>query len=576
MRRSAHASILALAAAAAVCGGRAAIASPPVVLNEVFYDATGSDTGLAFIELVNTTDATVSLFGWQLEAGDGADSERWRELWGGGPTDAIPPHGRYLVGEALVVPAPDRMTHLELENGPDAVRLIAPDGSIDVLGYGALTNLDQFEGRPAPDVPAGFALARIPDGHDTDDNAADFVAVSPPTPGAANLPERDVAWANAAPVAERIEAGERLAFAGVAVERGAAALAVGEVEAQLWVAPPDDAGEPPGPLATDSLVARTTLERELAPGDSVAVALVFVPDRPGAWRVTIALRTLDDGVLGNDRVARVVQVGAGALLLSEIAHAPEDGPEWVELWNRTLRPIALEGWQIEDASGHRGLVHVAGVSAFDVPPDSLVVVTSDPTAFREVHGEVAPGRVAACASWPALNNGTSTAPEAERVRLRAPDGRVSDEASVPGGVPDGATRERRSLARPGSEASNWGWSAVFGGTPARANSIGGPDVAGVDLAVAPGRVVRGRGQNVVVRYRTGLERARVKLEVYDVRGRPRRVLLDGDAPGAAGVAFDGADDAGAALAPGLYLLALEARADDGTAFLRRRAWVGVE
>ena len=39
--------------------------------------------------------------------------------------------------------------------------------------------------------------------------------------------------------------------------------------------------------------------------------------------------------------------------------------------------------------------------------------------------------------------------------------------------------------------------------------------------------------------RTGFERARVKLAVFDARGRPRRTLLDGDAPGAAGVATVG-------------------------------------
>ena len=101
-------------------------------------------------------------------------------------------------------------------------------------------------------------------------------------------------------------------------------------------------------------------------------------------------------------------------------------------------------------------------------------------------------------------------------------------------------------------------------------------VRGCELAIAPRRFARGGGQPALVRYRTGFERARVRLLVFDVRGRPRRTLLDADAPGAAGVAFDGADDLGVALAPGLYLLALEARSDDGAALARQRAWVTVE
>jgi hypothetical protein len=547
-----------------------------VVLNEVFYDASGSDTGLHFIELVNTSDITVALGGWRLEAGDGANAERWRELWRGGATDALAPHARFTVGEAHVVPAPDRMLHLELENGPDAVRLVAPDGDSDVLGYGALTDLRLFEGRPAVDVIAGFSLARLPDGQDTDDNAADFAALSPPTPGAPNRPERDAAWASATLVDERVEVGERIGFVGVAVERGHEVLAAGAVEARLWVAPPSVEGEPAPPTLGDSLVAVAPLECDLAPGDSCAVRLEFVPDRAGAWRVTLALSLLDDGRLENDRVTAVAQVGAGALVVSEISHAPEDGPEWIELANRSTRPIALEGWQIEDATGHRGAVHVGAGGAFDVPPDSFVVLTADPLALRALHPALDPARVAACASWPALNNGSSAASEADRVRVRAPDGRVSDEVSLPGGTPDGATRERRSFARPSGETSNWGWSAERGGTPGRANSLSGFAGTGVQLAVAPRRLAPASGATALVRYHTGFERAQVRLLVYDVRGRPRRMLLDGDAPGAAGVAFDGADDAGASLAPGLYLLALEARSDDGTALARQSAWMTLE
>jgi hypothetical protein len=573
---SSFARATALAVAATLIVAASAHASPPIRINEILYDAAGSDTGFHFIELVNASDETVPLLGWRLEAGDGANPEDWRELWGGTATDAIAPGARFVVGEAHVVPAPDRMIHLELENGPDAVRLVAPDGSVDVVGYGALTDLGQFEGRPAPDVAPGFSLARLPDGRDTDDNFADFVALSPPTPGAPNRPERDAAWVKAFAVAERIEPGERVALRGVVVQRGEDALVAGAIEARLWVAPPDEAGEPAAPTIGDSLVAEAPVACELAPGDSCALELSFVPDRAGAWRVTLALSLLDDGVLENDRVTTVVQVGAGALVVSEIAHAPEDGPEWIELANRSSVPIALEGWQIEDATGHRGVVHAGAGGAFDVPPDSLVVLTSNPTALRALHAGLDPARVAACASWPALNNGSSATAEAERVRVRAPDGRVSDEVSLPGGAPDGATRERRSLARPSLEASNWGWSAERGGTPARANSLSGFAGTGVELAVLPPRLERTAGATALVRYRTGFERARVKLAVYDARGRPRRTLLDGDAPGAAGVAFDGADDAGAALAPGLYVLALEARSDDGSGFARRRAWVTVE
>src|SRR5438552_3064605 len=198
---------------------RAAAAPPPVVLNEIYYDAPGADPGYQFVELMNRGEAAVPLAGYRLEAGDGAGSGRWRPVWSGGPDDVVAPHARFVIGEASVLPPPDRVQTVDLENGPDAVRLTAPDGAQDVVGYGALTYAEYFAGRPAPDVPAGSSLARLPDGTDTGDNAADFAAVSPPTPGAPNQPERDLAVRGVV-VSERVEFGEPIRARATLVNRG--------------------------------------------------------------------------------------------------------------------------------------------------------------------------------------------------------------------------------------------------------------------------------------------------------------------------------------------------------------------
>ena len=57
-----------------------------------------------------------------------------------------------------------------------------------MVGWGALEYAEYYEGDPAADVSAGWALARVPDGVDTDSNAADFLARAYPTPGATNAP----------------------------------------------------------------------------------------------------------------------------------------------------------------------------------------------------------------------------------------------------------------------------------------------------------------------------------------------------------------------------------------------------
>ena len=43
-----------------------AAALAQVVINEVLFDPTGSDTGLEWVELYNASDSAVNLSGWQL------------------------------------------------------------------------------------------------------------------------------------------------------------------------------------------------------------------------------------------------------------------------------------------------------------------------------------------------------------------------------------------------------------------------------------------------------------------------------------------------------------------------------
>ena len=549
----------------------------PVVLNEVYYDAPGADGGVQFVELCNRTNLAVPLAGWRLEAGDGAGEGRWRSLWTGQAGDVIPPRGRFTIGEGNVLPRPDRVQIVDLENGPDAVRLTSPEGVSDVLGYGALTWASYFEGRPAEDVPPGSSLARATDGFDSDDNASDFLALSPPTPGAPNLPERDLALLAGTADAERLEPGDMVTLRARLVNKGAGAIAAHEIGVRLWAQerPLETgtyAGE--GEPGTDSLFAWLEPPADLESGDSLDVALSFTPPGAGAWDAALQVRTLDDGVAANDRVTAKLQVGPGALIVHEVMSAPADGPEWVELRNVAGVGIALADWTLEDATGHRATIEGPGF-AFDVAPDSLVVLCADPAELLALYPQLASTRVAACEPWPALNNAAGGAGPADRVIVRAPGGRVSDAMELPGKDPAGSSLERRAVLAPSRLRSSWGASAVRGGTPGRANSIdAGAFVPGVALVAGVARPRAGEG--ALLSFRTGFERASVSLAVYDLRGRLVRALLSGeDGPGRAGIAWDGKGASGEAVAPGVYVAGLTARDTGGTGVARARACVVV-
>ena len=180
-----------LAGVALVTLAACSAAGRPLVA-EVFYDAIGDDTGLEFVELYNPEARAWPLAGARLEAGDGAGPDRWITRWTGAGAGTIPPHGRFVIGGALVVPAPQAVVDLGLQNGPDAVRLLWPDGAAEVVGYGALDYPEYFCGSPAPDVSSGLSLSRIPDDADSGQNALDFRPAAP-SPGRANQPERDLA-----------------------------------------------------------------------------------------------------------------------------------------------------------------------------------------------------------------------------------------------------------------------------------------------------------------------------------------------------------------------------------------------
>jgi len=74
--------------------------------------------------------------------------------------------------------------------GIPVISLSAGGKLVDSVGYGTATNVfveTHTAAAPATTAPPGSSDIRLPDGHDTDDNSADFTATAAPTPGAPNV-----------------------------------------------------------------------------------------------------------------------------------------------------------------------------------------------------------------------------------------------------------------------------------------------------------------------------------------------------------------------------------------------------
>lgn len=187
-------------------GSSAQTSQPPtspvkLIINEIYYDAPGSDTnGDLFIEL-RGAPAGGEIAGYKIIFVNGDDGKITEsETLPGGAV--IPETGLYVVVDAVTgdpntthVTVSDYITNFDPQNGPDAVQLIDDHGKLaDALCYGEVTvetaenGLTMCEGVPAPDAPGGKSLSRPADAEDTDDNAADFV-IGSPSPGEDTIAE---------------------------------------------------------------------------------------------------------------------------------------------------------------------------------------------------------------------------------------------------------------------------------------------------------------------------------------------------------------------------------------------------
>jgi hypothetical protein len=159
------------------------------LLSEVFYDAVGSDDGRSFVELWGAPGT--SLDGLRLEGINGANGGVGPVVTLGG---VFPADGIFVVADdagdgSTEVAGADLIANFDFQNGPDSIVLRDDDVVFDAVGYGVFGVGEVFagEGSPAPDAPADSSLARLFADVDSDDNAADFVVLSVPTPGSAPL-----------------------------------------------------------------------------------------------------------------------------------------------------------------------------------------------------------------------------------------------------------------------------------------------------------------------------------------------------------------------------------------------------
>ena len=542
-----------------------------LVINEFLPDPAGTDGGREFVELFNAGTEAFDLEPVELQFANGSVGADWVTRWRGAGYGILAAGSRFLIVDRnwLGEVAGQAEVYLGLQNGPDAIRLVAGAVVLDMVGYGPLTDAELFEGAPVP-VPAGRALARKPDGADTQHNATDLAAADA-TPGARNFLPYSLAL-------------DEQEFDPPLLARPGDAMRVTLV---LRNDGTEDLPGGPCQLVYEGGEVPAWWDATAPDGERT---LVFVARPTVRGLVPMTWQYIVPGV--GDTLRRPVgrvQVGAGALRLQEVMPAPDQGQgEWVELQWFGNEPVDLTGYALRDEDGSW-----VALPPMTLGPGQLMVAAEDSAGLMDwwlanrLAGAAAcadsdqPPLVVDPAGWPSLNNSPPDSRlHADRVYLADPQGVVIDAVAWGGTdheLPDRGLSLERIAAEPVNPgAAHWMVStSLAGSTPGCTNSVASvsdDSAAGEALKVTPSILDRVTGPTAV-HLTFGLVDNEVSWEVavFNLWGDEVR-NFGGDVRGAGprDLIWDGRDNSGREVGAGAYIAWLEVRGLDESVLRREK------
>lgn len=499
---------------------------PLLRLNEILYDPPGPDTGAEFVELFYPGAVPLPLDGFELWFLNGAAQEGDpRVVWRASTGDALAPGGFRVIGGAAVAER-DETVELGLQNGPDALWLVHGGVRVDAVAWGE--GASAFGEGPAAPLAASTSLGRVPDGADTNDNAADFRVLPTASPGRENL---------------RAEAIEPLAVEFDPVWRADAGRVVARV---VWTAEGWAARQ-----AARVSIGAEELDLVLDRGDSLVVERVVMLE-PG--------RSLLAATGSSRALERAVQVGTSALVLTEVQPRPLSGePEWIELRNVGTGGVALAEWSWADAQatprriGSDRVLHAG----------ERVVLTADPIAWAANYPSAVVPVLRPEGGWSTLNDSDGARGIADAVLLLDPDQVIVDRVAYR--AADIAVRGRSLQRTAAIGKGQVVWIGSLGGpTPGAPHPAETQDGRPSALHVDPDPFTPDDdGVGDVLEIVAPRPMGSVRAEVRDLAGVLVREL-DGVLADDRGYwQWDGRDARGRGVAAGAYVVLVRSETDEG-------------
>ncbi len=249
-----------------------------------------------------------------------------------------------------------------------------------------------------------------------------------------------------------------------------------------------------------------------------------------------------------------VEVSA-QVMINEVMARPVNGSEWVELYNRSSDAVHLSGWTLSDL---RTTGQFKAGAVIDGGGYVIVAEDADAIGLQFPNLDVP---ILSLTRWPRLNNG------GDGLILRDAMATLVDSIFYPA-QESSISLERIDLTVAGDQ-DNWLASQdPQGATPGAANSVQfADDIAELSVAVSPNPFV----DQVGITYRVPSPRLHANLWVFDRTGRRVASLLESVGSGSQRVVnWDGSNDNGQILKPGIYIIYLEVGTPEGKLFRTRK------
>lgn len=513
-----------------------------IVINEVMYDAVGSDQGKEWIELYNNGQEDVNLQGWLLQAGGSSFTDILIF-----PSINIRAKSFFLISEQAS-PLTNYIAELHFENGgstSDGIRILNPrDQYTDTILYDSPNNNNLVGDNGdydclCPAVTPGQSLARISDGIDTD-CPEDWLATSQSSPGNSNEIVKIVEMTSC----KALISTDNIEVSTIILNLSTFKVDKSDLSIKI--------------IFNNELKYNSTLS-EIPPLDSLNICLLIENENYQNGQLSIELVNNTNVDIVDNLWETLICYDIPDLQLSEIMHSPLTGnSEWIEV--KLLEDIKDLQVRLSDSAGNYAPAVISGYAG------DYLVIAQDKNKLLETFSVSDSSLVMQPTTWPRLNN------NGDKINLEIYNTRIDSLIYGPNSTSKGYSLEYHETSQQWSQCT-----FPTRASPTKENSLPTPnhDIKINNIQVANSLISRKQDKLLRIDFASEDENCFLSLKIFDIRGKEITVIKS-DIAGKYGgqLAWNGYLQ-GKYLASGLYPAVIRLNSENGRLIAEKKTLITI-